>query len=69
MIQNLKETKVFFASTEREALDLIQQHRDKGYLTEHSIRQKFHKKSETEWYEVKVVEEYQKAADILSTFE
>ena len=47
---------------------LVQEAKERGYLVQYQITEKYHKKSDTIWYEVKIVEEVNKSADVLNTF-
>ena len=68
MTYSLKTTTLKMTLDLPSAEALVQEAKERGYLVQHQITEKYHKKSETIWYEVKIVEEVNKSADVLNTF-
>lgn len=65
MNYQLKQTTTYMTYDEASANQIVDDAKDEGYMIEHSIKEKFHRKSETIWYEVKIVTERFKTTDVL----
>lgn len=66
MIRTLKQTKLYFTTTEKEAVDLVEDLKEEstGDVIESQIKQKKHKDF-GEYFETKVVEEYTTSKDVI----
>jgi len=68
MVYDLKTTTMKMALELASAEQLVAEAKERGNLVQHQITEKLHKKSDTTWYEVKLVEEVWKSKDILDSF-